>query len=149
MPESQIEFRVRYSETDQMGVVYHTNYLVWCEMGRTELMRRLGTSYAELERRGVFLAVSEARISFRASARYDDRIRVRTRLTRLRSRGVTFGYTVESPETGAVLARAETDLVCLDEEGTPRKLPGDVQGTLRRALDAVGAEGTIDALSGV
>ncbi len=132
-----------------MGVVYHTNYLVWCEMGRTELMRQLGTSYAELERRGVFLAVSEARISFRASARYDDLIRVRTRLARLRSRGVTFAYTVESAETGAVLSRAETDLLCLDEAGAPRKLPADVQGTLRPALDAAGAEGTIDALSGV
>ncbi len=132
-----------------MGVVYHTNYLIWCEMGRTELMRKLGTSYAELERRGIYLAVSEARISFRASARYDDLIRVRTRLARLRSRGVTFAYTVESAETGSLLSRAETDLVCLDEAGVPRKLPADVKGILKRALDTVAEEGTIDALSGV
>lgn len=149
MLESQIEFRVRYSETDQMGVVYHTNYLIWCEMGRTELMRKLGTSYAELERRGIFLAVSEARISFRASARYDDLIRVRTRLARLRSRVVTFAYTVENAETDTVLSRAETDLVCLDEAGVTRKLPAEVQATLKRALDPVAEEGTIDALSGV
>ena len=66
--ESTIEFRVRYAETDQMGVVYHANYLVWCEMGRTDLMRQLGTTYAEMERRGVYLAVSEVRIRFRGSA---------------------------------------------------------------------------------
>ncbi len=132
-----------------MGVVYHTNYLVWCEMGRTELMRELGASYAELERRGVILAVSEARVSFRASARYDDPIRVRTRLARLRSRVVTFAYTVEHGETSTLLARAETDLVCLDGEGTPRKLPEDVETKLKQALTAASQEGTIDALSGV
>ncbi|NIN72884.1 MAG: acyl-CoA thioesterase, partial [Gemmatimonadetes bacterium] len=70
-----------------MGVVYHTNYLIWCEMGRTELMRQLGATYAELEQQGVYLVVSRAQIRFRNSAGYDDPVRVRTRLTRVRSRG--------------------------------------------------------------
>jgi acyl-CoA thioester hydrolase len=147
--ESVIEFRVRYAETDQMGVVYHTNYLVWCEMGRTDLIRRLGTSYADLEARGTFLAVSEARVRFRAPTRYDDMVRVRTRLTRLRSRGVSFAYWVEDVKTGTVLAEAETDLICLDRAGSPRKLSPEVREVLEAALEGVPDEGTKDALSGV
>lgn len=135
MPESTIEFRVRYAETDQMGVVYHTNYLIWCEMGRTELMRQLGATYAELERKGVYLVVSRAQIRFRGSARYDDPVRVRTRLTRVRSRGVTFHYVVERAEGAPVLAEAETDLVCVDSGGSPRKLPGTIEGLLAAALE--------------
>lgn len=135
MPESAIEFRVRYAETDQMGVVYHTNYLIWCEMGRTELMRQQGATYAELERQGVYLVVSRAQIRFRNSARYDDPIRVRTRLTRVRSRGVTFHYVVERAAGGQLLAEAETDLVCVDAGGAPRQLPGAIEGILTGALD--------------
>ncbi|MGD2152777.1 MAG: thioesterase family protein [Gemmatimonadales bacterium] len=135
MPESTIEFRVRYAETDQMGVVYHTNYLIWCEMGRTELMRQLGATYAELERQGVYLVVSRAQIRFRNSARYDDPVRVRTRLTRVRSRGVTFHYVVERTEGDSVLAEAETELVCVDRGGSPRKLPGSIEGLLGSGLE--------------
>lgn len=149
MSESTTEFRVRYAETDQMGVVYHTNYLVWCEIGRTDLMRELGATYAELERRGVFLTVSEARIRFLASARYDDRIRVRTRLTRLRSRGVRFSYVIEDADSDRALARAETDLICLNAGGVPRKLPDEVVQTLNRVTESAAADGTIDALTGV
>jgi len=135
VPESTIEFRVRYAETDQMGVVYHANYLIWCEMGRTELMRQLGATYAELERQGVHLVVSRAQIRFRSSARYDDPVRVRTRLTRVRSRGVTFHYVVERPEDDSVLAQAETELVCVDPRGSPRKLPGSVEGLMGAGLE--------------
>jgi acyl-CoA thioester hydrolase len=135
VPESTIEFRVRYAETDQMGVVYHTNYLIWCEMGRTELMRQLGTTYAELEGQGVYLAVSRAQVRFRGSASYDDPVRVRTRLTRVRSRGVTFHYVVERTDGEAVLAEAETDLVCVDSGGTPRKLPGSIEALLSAGLE--------------
>jgi acyl-CoA thioester hydrolase len=133
--ESTIEFRVRYAETDQMGVVYHTNYLIWCEMGRTELMRQLGATYAELERQGVYLVVSRAQIRFRSSAGYDDPVRVRTRVTRVRSRGVTFHYTVERADTSTVLAEAETDLVCVDSGGSPRKVPGSIETLLGAALE--------------
>ncbi|NIR43200.1 MAG: acyl-CoA thioesterase [Gemmatimonadetes bacterium] len=128
--ESRIEFRVRYAETDRMGVVYHANYLIWCEMGRTDLMRRLGTSYADLERRGIHLTVADARIRLRNSARYDDRIRVKTVVTRVRSRGVSFAYQVENLESGVDLASAETDLICVDGQGSTRKLPADVRALL-------------------
>src|SRR5438093_13399971 len=89
-PPQEIEFRVRYAETDQMGVVYHTNYLVWCEIGRTELIRSLsGVSYADLERQGVALAVADLSIRYHGAARYDNRIRVHTSLADARSRSVT------------------------------------------------------------
>jgi len=69
------EFRVRYAETDQMGVAYHANYLIWCEIGRTDYIRQHGLSYARMERDGLLLAVSEANVRFHASARYDELVR--------------------------------------------------------------------------
>ena len=137
MLESTSDFRVRYAETDQMGVVHHTNYLVWCEAGRTDLLRELGASYGGLERDGVLLTVAEARIRFHAPARYEDLVRVRTTLSRLRSRGVSFSYVVENAETLELLARAETDHICLDRSsGTPRKLPAELVELLRDAAES-------------
>src|SRR5690606_491296 len=86
----EIEVRVRYAETDQMGVVYHANYFVWCEIARTELSRRRFVPYSELEKRGVLLAVAEASMRYHAPARYDDDVRVRTWISEVRSRIVTF-----------------------------------------------------------
>jgi acyl-CoA thioester hydrolase len=132
-----------------MGVVYHANYLVWCEVGRTDLLRQLGATYAEMERQGAFLAVSDARVSFRAAAHYDDLIRVRTTLERVRSRSVTFSYVVENAETLALLAKAQTDLICLKPDRTPRKIPGEIRELQGRVTGASSQEGTISALSGV
>ena len=130
-----VEFRVRYAETDQMGVVYHANYLVWCEIGRTDLIRRRGPSYAELEREGMALAVSEASLRFHAAARYDDLVRVETWIEEVRSRGVTFGYLVSRvPEGDGAperLVSARTSLIALDPAGRPRKLPPDLVERLR------------------
>ena len=134
MPDPiHIDFRVRYAETDQMGVVYHANYLVWCEVGRTELIRRRGTSYAELERGGVVLAVAEANLRYHASARYDDMIRVACWVDELRSRAVTFAYLVSRLRDDGTLDRlvtARTALVALDPAGRPRKLPPEVIASL-------------------
>jgi acyl-CoA thioester hydrolase len=127
---STSEFRVRYSETDQMGVVYHTNYLVWCEIGRTDFIRRSGMTYAELERQGVLLAVSEASIRYHTAARYDDLIRVVTTLSAVRSRAVTFDYVIANGETGDRLASARTVLVSLDGNGRPTKLPDEFRRQL-------------------
>ena len=77
-----------------MGVVYHTNYLVWCEVGRTDFIRARGMSYADMERAGVGLAVSELTARFHSAARYDDMIRVRTTLAEVRSRGIMFDYLI-------------------------------------------------------
>jgi len=132
--ESVSEVRVRYAETDQMGVAYHTNYLVWCEIGRTEYMRERGLPYAELERNGVFLAVAEAQVRFMASARYDDRVLVRTRLDRIQTRAVTFAYALSriTADGSVPIASATTRLVAMDRNGVARKLPDDFLATVRR-----------------
>lgn len=135
------EVRVRYAETDQMGVAYHANYLVWCEVGRTDHIRHLGVTYAEMERQGVRLAVADAQIRYHASARYDDVVRVETRVTALRSRMVTFGYDLfRVPEPGAHsgerLATASTMLISVSPEGRPVAMPSHFREVLLRAMPA-------------
>ena len=97
------ELRVRYAETDRMGIVYYANYLVWCEVGRVEFMRALGGSYAELEAQGYGLAVAEATVRYLAPARFDDLVRIETSLVGVRSRAVTFDYVISHAETGTRL----------------------------------------------
>lgn len=122
-----IEFRVRYAETDQMGIVYHANYLVWCDMGRTDLIRSLGMSYAEIERSGISLAVSDLSVRYHAPARYENLIRVETTLTDLRSRLISFDYIISNAETGQRLATAQTRLVSLDRLGKPTAMPDNLR----------------------
>jgi acyl-CoA thioester hydrolase len=130
---SRVEFRVRYAETDQMGVVYHAHYLVWCEIGRTDFIRALGTSYADMERAGVRLAVADASMRYHAPARYDDVVRVDTTLTDVRSRAITFDYLIRNAETGERLVTARTTLVCIDPGGRPVALPPAIRDSLQRA----------------
>ena len=127
-----IEFRVRYAETDQMGVVYHTNYLIWCEMGRTDFIRARGMSYAEMEQSGIGLAVSDLSARFHAAARYDDIIHVRTTLAELRSRSITFAYVITKAATGLRLVTARTVLVSIDAAGRPTSLPASVRALFDR-----------------
>ncbi|HYW50058.1 MAG TPA: thioesterase family protein [Gemmatimonadaceae bacterium] len=134
-PTCDVELRVRYAETDQMGVVYHANYLAWCEVGRTELIRRRGRSYAEIERLGVGLAVSDAALRFHAPARYDDLILISTTLTRLRSRSMTFAYVIVNAETGARLVTASTTLIGLARDGRIARLPMELREALGLADD--------------
>jgi acyl-CoA thioester hydrolase len=122
-----IELRVRYAETDQMGVVYHANYLVWCEMGRTDFIRRLGLSYAQMERNGVSLAVSELSARYHAAAHYDELIRVHTILADVRSRMIVFDYVVSNAETEQRLVSVRTTLVSIDRNGKPIALPPAVR----------------------
>lgn len=131
---SEVELRVRYAETDQMKVVHHRNYLVWCELGRTDLIRKLGTSYADIERQGVLLAVVEASLRYHAPARYDDRIRVRTVLSEARSRSVTFDYTIENAETGEKLVTARTMLASINGEGKLVSMPEHLRKSLASAV---------------
>lgn len=119
-----------------MGVAYHAHYLVWCEMARTELIRQLGTSYAELERAGIFLVVADAHVRYIAAARYDDWVRVDARLERVQSRAVTFGYEIAREVDGRHerLATATTKLIALDEHGSPRTLPTSLLRTFGEVL---------------
>jgi acyl-CoA thioester hydrolase len=116
--------RVRYAETDQLGVVYHANYLVWLEIARTDAIRAYGMSYADIERAGYALAVAEVSIRYLAPARYDDEIRIETRITEVRSRSLRLEYTVSRAVDGATLATAYTALVSIDPAtGRPIALP--------------------------
>ena len=124
-PHASVELRARYAETDQMGIVYHSHYLVWCEVGRTDYIRRIGMPYAELERQGMRLAVSEASLRFHAPARYDDLVRVETSMQDVRSRAVTFDYRIVNADTGTTLVTACTTLVSLDTSGKPVTLSAE------------------------
>lgn len=133
------DLRVRYAETDQMGVVYHAHYLVWCEVGRTDFIRALGVPYAEMERQGVRLAVAEATVRYHAGARYDDRIRVETRLTEVRSRMVTFAYRIlrgadDAQGAPALLVSATIALVTTGADGRPVSLPTHFRALLADAV---------------
>jgi acyl-CoA thioester hydrolase len=135
LPAHEILFRVRYGETDRMGVVYHAEYLAWCEMGRTEYIRSRGMSYAEMERRGTPLVVAQATVRYHAPARYDDMIRVSTILSELGSRGLTFDYLITNADSGQRLASASTTLVALDATGKAVTIPPDIRTLLGRAGD--------------
>ena len=117
-----------------MGVVYHANYLIWCEIGRTDFIRELGTPYAQLERGGVLLAVSDAALRFHASARYDDPVRIVTRLTDVRSRAMTFAYRIVNADTNQLLVSGTTGLVSLTKEGRLASLPSPIRETLQAAV---------------
>lgn len=131
---SVIEFFVRYAETDKMQVVYHANYLIWCEMGRTDLIKQLGSSYADIENQGVMLAVIDASIRYHFSAKYEDRIRVKTILSEVKSRTVTFDYTIENALTGARLASARTTLASINGEGKLVALPAHLRQAMENAV---------------
>ena len=129
-----IEFRVRYAETDQMQVVYHSNYLIWCEMGRTEFIRAVGTPYAELERQNVTLAVVEASMRFHSAARYDNLIRVTTTVREVRSRTITFDYVITNAETGERFVTASTKLASLTRDNRLTTLPDYLRKLLEDAI---------------
>lgn len=118
------ELRVRYAETDQMGVTYHANYLVWFEIGRTDFCRAQGFAYREMEERdGLCIMVAEAKCRYKAPARYDDDLRVVTRLRGVRKRVLIFGYEVYRLPDEELLAEGETVHVITDRQGRPRVLP--------------------------
>ncbi|MGH9448914.1 MAG: acyl-CoA thioesterase [Terriglobia bacterium] len=118
------QLRVRYAETDQMGVVYYSNYLVWFEIGRTDFCHRHGFAYRQMEETdGLFIMVAEARCRYKAPARYDDELEICTRLRAMRKRVLTFAYEVYRPLTHDLLAEGETVHVVTDRDGHPRVLP--------------------------
>jgi acyl-CoA thioester hydrolase len=116
--------RVRYAETDQMGVVYHANHFVWFEVGRVELLRQLGFSYREMEANdGCYIAVVDARCRYKAPARYDDEVIVRTVLRNVRGSLVHFGYELVRAEDNLILAEGETTHVVTDAQMKMTVLP--------------------------
>ena len=118
-----IDVRVRYAETDQMGVAYYANYLVWFEVGRSELCRKKGFCYADLEALGYKLVVTDVHCRYRNSARYDETVIVRTRLKGLNRRMITFGYQILRKDTEEIIAEGETKHICVDSNGKTKSLP--------------------------
>ncbi len=118
----ETSLRVRYAETDQMGVVYHSNHLVWFEMGRTDLFRQRGRAYRELEKDGYYIVVGEVRCLYHAPARYDDELTIRTRVKEAGTRLVRFEYEILA-EDGGKVASGETMHIITGPDGKPRPLP--------------------------
>jgi acyl-CoA thioester hydrolase len=138
---SSSEFRVRYNETDQMGVAHHAVYLVWCEAARTDYMRQRGVSYRALEEQGLRLPVVAAQLRYRAPARYDDAIRVRCWVRETTKRRVTFGYAIDRPADGRLLATAQTSLIAVDSSHAITVIPGPVRQRLVAVSDPVPLRG--------
>lgn len=124
-------FRVRFAETDQMGIAHHGAYAVWMEAGRVEWLRERGLRYKDLDASGVSLAVSSLRIDYRSAAYFDDELHLRSELTELRSRRAVFGYLLERPSDGALLAVAETVHTPTDPQGRAVRLPDTWSEALR------------------
>ena len=121
---SEILLRVRYAETDKMGVVYYGNYYIYFEVGRVEYMRQRGVNYREMELQDdSFIVVAESKCRYRRPARYDDPLRIRTRVLAAKRRTIHFGYEVVHDETGELLATGETLHVVCDAKGRPKTLP--------------------------
>lgn len=129
--------RVNYSETDQMGVVYHGRYVVWLDIARTEHLRQAGFRYQDLEAEGIRLVVTDLQVRYRRPARYDDRIRIRCWVRDSVRRRVVFGYAIEEAETGTLLGTAETSLICLNQRHQLDRLPSRVVQALRPVPDPV------------
>jgi acyl-CoA thioester hydrolase len=121
---SETRLRVRYAETDHSGAVYHSNYLIWFEVGRVELCRDHGFNYRDMElEEDAFLPVTELSVKYRAPARYDDQIRIRTRVVRLRSRAISFEYQVIRESDGTLLVEGKTDHIVMNSQGKARSFP--------------------------
>jgi acyl-CoA thioester hydrolase len=126
-PHSRSRVRVRYAETDQMGVVYHANYFVWFEVGRADLLRAAGWTYREMEAEGMLLVVIEAHCNFKQPARYDDELEVRTSGELMSSVRVAFSYEIVRCADGQSLATGRTVHASIDRDGRPSRLPDRVR----------------------
>jgi acyl-CoA thioester hydrolase len=127
MRESVTTVRVRYAETDKMGVVYYANYLVWFEVARTDWLRETGWTYRAMEHDGLGLPVIEAHCEYKASARYDDEVEVRTTARLMSPVRLAFDYTITRPADSAIIASGYTVHACVDHAGRPSRLPARVK----------------------
>jgi acyl-CoA thioester hydrolase len=130
----EVKIRVRYAETDQMGVVYHANHFIWFEVGRVEFLRAMGFSYREMEENDAcFIAVVDARCRYKAPAHYDDEVTVRTTLKNVRESVIHFGYELLRPADGVLLAEGETMHVVTDAQMKRRTIPEKYMQAFRDA----------------
>jgi len=144
MPEADFvvdaEFRVRYAETDAMGIVYHSNYLVWFEVGRGEYLRQQGMGYAEWEALGAAFPATEAYARYVRPARYGDLVRVRTWVAEVHSRLMTFAYRVEMADHGTLLTTGWTRHACVDKTGRSCRIPPEICSLLHPPAVPAGSD---------
>ena len=134
----ETRLRVRYAETDQMGVVYHSNFIIWFEVGRVEFLRSLGFSYKDMEERdGCYIVVADVRCRFKAPARYDDEVIVRTSIKNLRASLIHFGYQIVRSGDGTLLAEGETTHIVTGRDMNKRELPDKYQAAFASAAGHV------------
>ena len=131
----ETRIRVRYAETDQMGVVYHSNFFIWFEIGRVELLRQMGFTYKEMEQHdGCYIAVVDARCRYKAPARYDDEILVRTHLKNVRESLIHFGYEALRAGDGTLLAEGETTHIVTGADMVRKQMPERYLEAMKKAL---------------
>jgi acyl-CoA thioester hydrolase len=118
----EIQIRVRYAETDRMGLLHHANYLVYFEQARTELLRQRGLTYKQMEDSGFLLVISKMEVKFKSPARYDDLLTIKTRVARITPVRIEHAYQVV--RDGQILCEATSTLACVDREGKLQALPG-------------------------
>ena len=129
MKPHKTKIRVRYEETDRMGVVYYGNYFIWFEVARTELFRSLGISYREIEEKdGLYLVVASARCDYKLPATYDDIVTVETNLIALKNTSIVFEYTLK--RGGSIIAKGESSHVFTNKKGRPVKMPEKIKSAL-------------------
>ncbi|HKE02640.1 MAG TPA: thioesterase family protein [Blastocatellia bacterium] len=144
---SETRLRVRYAETDQAGVVYHSNYLIWFEVGRVELCRDYGFNYRDMEAEAdAFLPVTEVSVKYRAPARYDDEIIVRTRVVQARTRSIKFAYEVLRASDGRLLAEGETSHIVMNKQGRTMSFPRKYAELMKSAKASVDKQGGRESL---
>jgi acyl-CoA thioester hydrolase len=132
---NETHIRVRYAETDQMGVVYHSNHFIWFEVGRVELLRQLGCSYKQMENEDdCFIAVVDARCRYKAPVHYDDEVVVRTYLKHVREKVIHFGYELRRADGTQLLAEGETIHIVANAQMKPRALPEKYLSVFRAAV---------------
>uniref|UniRef100_A0A7C1FFS9 Acyl-CoA thioesterase n=1 Tax=Caldilinea aerophila TaxID=133453 RepID=A0A7C1FFS9_9CHLR len=138
-PSFSIEIPVRFAETDAMGVVHHSAYIVWFEAARVAWMEAIGLPYAEFAASGHHFSVTGLRGEYRAPARFGDVVRVTASLSQLRSRQVTFEYTVTHAKTGQLLMTGATDHICVDLEGKMTRIPDVFVERIRSGIEKLAA----------
>lgn len=133
-PTVATRFRVRFYETDQMGVVHHTAYITWFEEGRSAFTRAIGYPYAQMEADGLSLAVAEVQARYHRPARYDDEVVVHARLEELQSRGITFSYEIRRASDNVLLVTGKTCHISVDHHGNVRRIPDAMRAKLLAGL---------------
>jgi len=127
---NEINVRVRYQETDQMGIVYYSNYFVYFEMGRIEFLRSVGISYAELEKENVFLAVADAHCKYRSPAVFDDLLVIKTCISMMKLARIEFSYEIRRVNEETLIAEGSTLLACLGVNKKPMAIPEKIRDAL-------------------